>query len=312
MTSPRIVFFGTPEFACTILQALIDEKYHIAAVVSQPDKPVGRKHIIVKTPVHALADDNGIPVLQPDKLRAEADAVLAYEPELIVTCAYGQIVPEKILNAPRLGCVNIHPSLLPKYRGGAPIHHAILNGDEKTGVCLMEMVKKMDAGRVFACHEVGITPDMTAAELDVLLKEESVRIIKEELPRYIRGELPGVEQDEEKVVLAPNISREMEQIHFQEEEINSLYNHVRGLIDWPISYGVLEGKRYKFYKARKEIREHAYQPGEVLGFENGAMKIAARGGILLVLELQPEGKKPMKAEQFANGAGRSLVGKVFE
>ena len=173
MNSPRIVFFGTPEFACTVLQALIDEEYNIVAAVSQPDKPVGRKHIIESTPVHALAEKYGIPVVQPDKLRQQADEVLAYDPELIVTCAYGQIIPQTILEYPRLGCVNIHPSLLPKYRGGAPIHHAVLNGDEKTGVCLMEMVNKMDAGRVYACHEVMIGEDMTTAELEEILKEES-------------------------------------------------------------------------------------------------------------------------------------------
>lgn len=312
MTSPRIVFFGTPEFACTVLQALIDEQYQIAAVVSQPDKPVGRKHEIVSTPVHALAEANGIPVLQPEKLRAAADEVLAFDPELVVTCAYGQIVPEAILSYPRLGCVNIHPSLLPKYRGGAPIHHAILNGDDRTGVCLMEMVKKMDAGRVYACHEVAIGEDMTTEELDRILKEESIRIIKEELPRYIAGELEGIEQDEEGVVLAPNISREMEQVHFQQEEVSDLYNHIRALIDWPISYGIIEGKRVKFYQARKEIREHGHAPGEVLGFEKGAMMIAARGGIIKIYELQPEGRKRMSAEQFANGAGRSMIGKVFE
>lgn len=312
MTKPRIVFFGTPEFACTVLQALIDEGHQVVAAVSQPDRPVGRKHLIVRTPVHALAEENGIPVLQPEKLRDEADAVLAYDPELIVTCAYGQIVPESILKYPRLGCVNIHPSLLPKYRGGAPIHHAVLNGDDRTGVCLMEMVKKMDAGRVFACHEVKIGEDMTSEELDLKLKEESIRIIREELPRYIAGELEGIEQDEEKVVFAPNISREMEQVHFQEEDVNTAYNHIRALIDWPISYGMLEGKRIKFYKARKEIREHSHVPGEVLGFAEGAMEIAAKGGIIKIYELQPEGKKRMSADQFANGAGRGLNGKVFE
>ena len=312
MKDPRIVFFGTPDFACTVLQALIDGNYQVVAAVSQPDRPVGRKHVIMPTPVHALAEENSIPVLQPEKLRQEADEILAYQPDLIVTCAYGQIVPDTILQYPQLGCVNIHPSLLPKYRGGAPIHHAILNGDDRTGVCLMEMVRKMDAGRVFACHEVAIGEDMTTAELEVILKEESIRIINEELPRYIAGELEGIEQDEEHVVLAPNISREMEQVRFAKEDVNTAYNHIRGLIDWPVSYGVLEGRRYRFYKAAKQIKAHDNTPGEVLGYENGAMNIAAKGGIIKIYELQPEGKKPMGADQFANGAGRSLVGKVFE
>ncbi len=312
MSNERIMFFGTPEFACCILQALIDEKYNVIAVVSQPDKPVGRKHRIEPTPVHALAAKYGIDVLQPEKLRDDMDQILAYQPDLIVTCAYGQFVPVKILEAPRLGCVNIHPSLLPKYRGGAPIHHAILNGDKETGVCLMEMVKAMDAGRVWARTVLPIGDDETQAELSARLETASVQLLKEALPKYIAGELEGEPQDEAGVVIAPNIPRELEKVSFQEEDLTKIYNHIRALIDWPVSYGVVDGKRMKFYRVRKQETEHQAQIGEVLGFEKGAMKVACRGGILLVQELQPEGKKRMDAQSFANGAGRELIGKVFE
>ena len=312
MSDERIVFFGTPEFACAILQALIDEKYNVVAAVSQPDKPVGRKHRIEPTPVHALADKYGIPVVQPDRLRDSAEEILSYKPDLIVTCAYGQFVPSVILNAPALGCVNIHPSLLPKYRGGAPIHHAILNGDQETGVCLMEMVKAMDAGRVWARTVLPVGPDETQCELSARLEEASVKLLKESLPKYIAGELEGEPQNDEDAVIAPNIPRELELVSFRKEKLDSLYNHIRALIDWPVSYGMIEGKRVKFYKVRKENCDHNEEPGKVLGFKAGAMRIAADGGVLLVYELQPEGKKRMDANAFANGAGRELVGKVFE
>ena len=312
MENIRIVFIGTPEFACPILQTIHDEGYEVIAAVSQPDRPVGRKHIITPTPVHALADRLNIPVLQPEKLSREYQPVIDLEPDLIVTCAYGQFVPSALLAAPRYGCLNIHPSLLPKYRGGAPIHHAVWSGDEETGVCLMEMVKAMDAGKVYARKVLSIGPDETTAELSERLVEAGCALIREALPAYLRGELPGEEQDESGVVLARNISREDEQVHFSEEGISELYNHVRALIDWPVAYGVLDGKRVKFLKARKEIREITGEPGTVLGFRDHAMEVACRGGVLRVLELQMEGKGKMSADAFANGAGRSLIGHRFE
>ena len=309
---PRIIFFGTSQFACRILQELIDEGQNIAAVVSQPDKPVGRRHTIEKTPVHALAEQYGIPVIQPVKLRAEADSILALEPELIVTCAYGQFVPEIILNAPKYGCLNVHPSLLPKYRGGAPVHRAVMNGDKETGVCLMQMVKAMDAGKVYACCRREILPDMTTEELNLVLEEDAALLLRENLPLYLEGKLPGTEQDEAGVVLAPNISREDEMVRFAEEDVHQAYNHIRALIDWPISYGVVNGKRIKFYRARKEEAAHSCETGTVTGFENGGMRIACKGGFVDILELQMEGKNRMSADAFANGAGRSLIGKQFE
>ncbi len=312
MENIRIMFFGTPVFACSILEMLMREKYNIVAAVCQPDRPVGRKHIIQATPVHAMAEENNIPVLQPEKLKDEADLIQSYEPDLIITCAYGQFIPTKILKMPKYGCLNIHPSLLPKYRGGAPVHHAVMNGDTETGVCLMEMVKEMDAGKVYARCVVPIGEDMTTEELNLELEKAAAQLLKENLPKYLRGELPGEEQDENGVVIARNISREEEQVHFSEEDVCQAYNHIRALIDWPVSYGMIEGKRVKFFKARKEIKEVSAEPGEVLGFRNGAMEIACKGGIVRIQELQPEGKSRMTADAFANGAGRALVGKKFD
>ena len=312
MRNERIVFFGTPAFAVGILKMLLDEKYIVVAAVSQPDRPVGRKHKIEKTPVKVLCEEYGIPCMQMDHLKDEVDQVLAYEPDVIVTCAYGQIVPSSILDYPRLGCINIHPSLLPKYRGGAPMHFAILNGDAVTGVSLMEMTAKMDAGKVYAQVELPIGKDETEAELEPRLLEASIGLLRENLPLYLDGKLPGVEQDETRVTFCHNISREMEKVFFQSEEVHTLYNHIRGLIDWPVPYGVVEGKRVKFYAVRMEEKDTGKPAGEILGFKDHAMEIAADGGLIRVLELQMEGKKRMSADAFANGYSAEMRGKRFD
>lgn len=311
MRKERVVFFGTPEFAVAILNTLIEEKYQVVAAVSQPDRPVGRKHRIVPTPVHQVCIDHSIPCIQPQKLSDSRDEILAYEPDLILTCAYGQFVPSSILNYPKYGCLNIHPSLLPKYRGGAPIQHAVMNGDQETGVCLMEMTKAMDAGKIYACRHVSIGPDETFAQVNQRLMQVSCQMLREALPQYLDGKLPGEEQDETKVVIAPNITREEERVSFQKEDLDHIYNHIRGLIDWPVAYGMIDGKRFKFHKVRKENKPVSEKPGTVIGFADHAMEIACQGGILRVLEMQPEGKKKMDADAFKNGYADEVIGKVF-
>ena len=312
MKDLRVIFMGTPVFACSVLEALIEEKYNVVLAVSQPDKPVGRHHQVVSTPVHELADKYGIPVLQPERLREETEKILEYAPDLIVTCAYGQFVPEVILNYPKYGCLNIHPSLLPKYRGGAPVHHAVWNGDTETGVALMEMIKKMDAGKVYAVKRVPIGPDETTEELNLRLMEVSKELIREALPEYLEGNLPGTEQEEEKATIARNISKEDECISFKKEDLHQVYNHIRALIDWPVAYARINNKRLKIYRAEIREGECTEETGKILGFRDGAMEVACTGGILRILELQPEGKKRMKAADFANGAGRALAGSCFE
>ncbi|MBF1118331.1 MAG: methionyl-tRNA formyltransferase [Solobacterium sp.] len=312
MKQTRIIFFGTTEFASGILQTLIDEGYNVVAVVSQPDKPVGRKHTIQMTPTHVLADQYQIPVIQPDLLKEHVDDVLRYEPELILTCAYGQFVPVRILEYPRLGCINVHPSLLPKYRGGAPIHHAVMGGETETGVCLIQMTKAMDAGDIYARVTTPLGKDETMAELNERLLVLSKQLVKENLEDYIAGKLMGEPQDDSKVILGLNITKEEEKVQFAVEDVQTLYNHIRGLIDWPMPYGVVDGKRMKFCKVRMRKEDHQVKPGEILGFKNHAMEVASIGGIIEVYELQPEGKSKMTADAYANGAGRNMIGKVFE
>ena len=312
MKQTRIIFFGTTEFASGILQTLIDEGYNVVAVVSQPDKPVGRKHTIQMTPTHALADQYQIPVIQPDLLKEHVDDVLRYDPELILTCAYGQFVPVRILEYPRLGCINVHPSLLPKYRGGAPIHHAVMGGETETGVSLIQMTKAMDAGDIYSRVVTPLGKDETMAELNQRLLVLSKQLVKANLEDYIAGKLVGEPQDESKVILGLNITKEEEKVQFAKEEVQTLYNHIRGLIDWPMPYGMVDGKRIKFCKVRMRKEDHQAKPGEILGFKNHAMEVASIGGIIEVYELQPEGKSRMTADAYANGAGRNMIGKVFE
>ena len=312
MNDLNVVFFGTPSFACAALQALLDEGYHVIAAVSQPDKPVGRKHVLQKTPVKEFAEDRGIAVIQPVRLKESPEEVLALSPDLIVTCAYGQMIPEAILKAPKFGCLNIHPSPLPKYRGGAPVQRAVMNGDTETEVCLMEMAMRMDSGRVFARIPVRIGDDMTASGLFEALKPAVRELIHTALPLVLDGTLSGEEQDESRVILARNIAREEEKVSFREEAMPSLYNHIRGLIDDPMPYGILDGKRIKFCRVSKTDEISSEPAGTILGFTKDAMKIAAAGGTLLVHELQPEGKQRMKASDYYNGAGRAALGKQFE
>ena len=312
MKQIRIIFFGTTEFASGILQTLIDEGYNVVAVVSQPDKPVGRKHTIQMTPTHVLADQYQIPVIQPDLLKEHVDDVLRYEPELILTCAYGQFVPVRILEYPRYGCINVHPSLLPKYRGGAPIHHAVMGGETETGVSLIQMTKAMDAGDIYARVTTPLGKDETMAELNQRLLVLSKQLVKDNLEDYIAGKLVGEPQDDNKVILGLNITKEEEKVQFAVEDVQTLYNHIRGLIDWPMPYGVIDGKRIKLCKVRMRKEDHQARPGEILGFKNHAMEVASIGGIIEVYELQPEGKSRMTADAYANGAGRNMIGKVFE
>lgn len=312
MNQTRIMFFGTPEFAVSILQTLIDMKANVVAVVSQPDRPVGRKHIIEPTPVHALANTYNIPCIQPEKLTESKEEIFSYKPELILTCAYGQFVPNSILSYPKLGCINIHPSLLPRYRGASPMQYALLNGDKETGVSIMEMTKEMDAGKVYAQCKLIIGEDETLSELSSRLNQASCQLLKDSLQDYIDGKLPGTPQSEEGLVIAPSISKEQERLHFQLEDIDTLYNHARALIDWPTPYALLEGKRVKFYKVRKENKQINHQSGTILGFEDHAMLVACKNGILKVYELQYEGKKRMDADAFKNGYAKEVIGKVFD
>ena len=223
----KIVFMGTPDFAVNVLQGLIDSNYDVVGVVSQPDKEVGRKRILTPTPVKEVALKYNIPVFQPIKIRNEYDDILALEPDLIVTCAYGQIIPKEILDYPRLGCINVHGSLLPKLRGGAPIHHAIMDGLEETGITIMYMDVSMDSGDIISQRSIPITESDNVGILWDKLSLLGRDLLIDTLPSIIDGTNERIKQDESLVTFGFNVKREEEHIDFNKTS-REVFNHVRG------------------------------------------------------------------------------------
>ena len=305
----RVLFMGTPDFAVSLLHALLESDVEVVAVVSQPDKPIGRKQMMTPTPVNRCALEQGIPVYQPLKIKELTQFIVELKLDLIVTCAYGQFIPSTILETPRFKAVNVHASLLPKYRGGAPIHKALINGEKETGVTLMRMVKQMDAGDILAMQVVPITEDDDVGSLHDKLMVAGSQLLKAQLPNLFNQELPSFPQDESLVSYAYNITPAEEFISFN-RDVKQVYNHIRGLSPWPIGYGLINGKKLKLIKAFKMIEEHPYLGGEFVSYENG-LKIACNGGFVVITQCQFEGKEKMDAGAFYNGLGKSLLHGIF-
>lgn len=306
----RVLFMGTPEFAVSILNCLLESDIELVGVVSQPDKPVGRKQILTPTPVKKLALDRHIPVYQPEKVKELAETILALNLDLIVTCAYGQFIPSSILEAPKYGCVNVHASLLPKYRGGAPIHKALINGETETGVTLQKMVKKMDAGNMIDTIKVRITEDDDVGSLHDKLKVAGAALLKAKLPDLFQANVLSLPQDESQVTFAYNITPEEEFVSFK-RDVCVVYNQIRGLSPWPIGHGLINGKKLKLIKAFKIVEAHEYPLGEFVAFEKGLM-IACQNGFVVITHCQYEGKERMDAAAFYNGLGKTLIHGFFE
>lgn len=310
MKKERIIFMGTPEFACAILKQLIDDRYSIVAVVSQPDKKVGRKQVVEQTPVKELALQHNILVLQPLQITKDYQAILDLQPDVIITCAYGQFIPTQVLEAPTYGSINVHASLLPKLRGGAPIHWAIINGEQESGVSIMRMIKKMDAGAVMAQSHVAILPKDTTGTLYDKLKESGAKLLHESLPKLIDGTATFVDQDETQATFGFNIKKEEEKIDF-DQDATIVYNHIRGLIPTPAGYALLQGKKVKFHKVHCVSEEHSYASGELIGWMDDGYAIAAKHGFIIMEELQIEGKGKIDAKAFYNGNGKAWIGQRF-
>jgi methionyl-tRNA formyltransferase len=298
----RIVFMGTPDFAVPSLEALIAENYHVVAVVTQPDRPKGRKKELTPPPVKVAAQKHNIPVFQPEKLRdpEAVQTVLDLKPDLIVTAAYGQILPEEILKAPRLGCINVHASLLPKYRGGAPIHRAIMDGEKETGVTIMYMVKALDAGDMIAQRAVPITERDHVGSMHDKLSRVGADLLKEVLPRLIKGEIQAVPQDESLATYAPNIRREDEKMDWT-RSAEELARQVRGLHPWPVAFTLWKGKPFKIWWAEPSKETAEGTPGTVKRVEEDGIAVATGEGTLILKEVQPSGKKRMSVEEFVRG-----------
>lgn len=307
----RILFMGTPEFACGILSCLVDHHYQVVGVVSQPDKKVGRKQILTPTPVKKLACELNLPVFQPEHIQDLYEELKALNLDCIVTCAYGQIIPEEILKLPKIRCINVHASLLPKYRGGAPIHKAIIQGETESGVSIMEMVKKMDAGAVCHVKKVEITKEDTMGTLHDKLMVCGQQALLEVFDDVLNGTAVFVEQNESEATFAWNVSKEEEKIDFTKNSME-IYNQIRGLIPVPVGYAYLDGKKMKFHEVSLLEKASSQEKGTILGIENDYLLVSLTDFILQVKVLQPEGKQKMTARDYFNGQGKKIIGKKFE
>ncbi|WP_431029428.1 methionyl-tRNA formyltransferase [Lysinibacillus sp. LZ02] len=311
----KVVFMGTPAFSAPILRMLHEEGYHILAVVTQPDRPVGRKKILTPPPVKEEAVRLGLPVIQPEKLRGseELQQIIGLGADLIITAAFGQILPKELLDAPRLGCINVHASLLPQYRGGAPIHQAIIDGQKATGVTIMYMAEKLDAGDIISQREIMIEDIDHTGSMFEKLSEVGRELLKETLPSIIDGTNARIVQDESLVTYASNISREQERIDWT-KGARTIYNQVRGLHPWPVAYTTFEAANVKIWWAQVGATAHDREPGEVVAIHKDRFEVATgAGGTLAVLDLQPAGKKRMTAEEYLRGTGSKLqIGDRFE
>ena len=310
---PRVVFMGTPEFAVPILEALI-EKYQVVGIVTQPDKEVGRNKEIKFSPIKEVGIKHMILVLQPTKIREQYEEVLALDPDIIVTCAYGQIIPREMLNYPKFGCINVHASLLPKLRGGAPIHRAIINGFRKTGITIMYMNEGMDTGDIITSREIPIEDTDTAASLHDKLSILGRDLLIDTLPSILDGTNSRTKQEESEATYGFNISREDERISFDKTS-RQIFNQIRGLNSWPGAYTTYEGKILKVWESRiGSTFDISKVNGEIVAIYNDGFGVKTSDGEIIFTLVQPEGKKKMDAGSFINGEQNkgSIIGKVLK
>ena len=301
----KLIFMGTPDFSAAVLKGLLDDSnYDVLAVVTQPDRAVGRKKEIKMTPVKEVALAHNLPVYQPEKMSGseEMAELMTLGADGIVTAAFGQFLPTKLLDSVDFA-VNVHASLLPKYRGGAPIHYAIINGEEEAGVTIMEMVKKMDAGDMIAKASTPITDDDNVGTMFEKLAVIGRDLLLKTLPDYIAGNIKPEPQDESKATFSPNITPEEERIDWN-KSARDVFNHIRGLYPWPVAHTLLDGKRFKIYEAT--LAEGHGKPGEIIEKGKKSLVVATGDGAISLKTVQPAGKPRMNIVDFLNGVGRKL------
>lgn len=294
----KIVFMGTPDFAVPCLQALLDHGETVVGVFTQSDKPKGRGYQMTPPPVKELAVSKGIPVFQPKTLRDEAvfEELKALDPELIVVVAYGKILPKNVLDLPKFGCINVHASLLPKYRGAGPIQWAILNGEKVTGVTTMYMGEGIDTGDMLEKASLEIGPDETADELRDRLSRLGAELLISTVEKAEKGELHPEPQNDAEVTRAPMLTREMSLLDFSKPAVE-IHNQIRGLSSWPAAYTVYQGKRMKVYRSR--LAAGKGEPGQLL--DPKRFIVACGEGAVELTEVQYEGSRKMSGEEFLRG-----------
>lgn len=305
-----IVFMGTPEFAVPVLQGLL-ENYKIRAVVTQPDRPGNHGKINI-SPIKKLALEHAILVLQPESIKEDYQEIINLNPDIIITCAYGQIIPRQLLEIPRLGCINVHASLLPKLRGGAPIHKAIIEGHSKTGITIMYMNNKMDEGDIITQREIPILDDDTASSLHDKLSILGKELLLETLPSIINGTNSRTPQDSSLATYAFTLRKEDEKLNFDKTK-RQLYNQIRGLNSWPGSYCIFEGKVLKVWEAYITENYPIGFNGQIIAIYKDGIGVKVSNGEIVFKVVQLEGKTKMNAIDFYNGLkNKDIVGKVLQ
>lgn len=299
----NVIFMGTPDFAVPTLQMLIDEGHKISAVVTQPDRPKGRGNKVLMPPVKELALAHDLEVLQPERVKGNEEFLMhikALNPDVIVVVAYGQILPVSVLEVPKLGCINIHGSLLPKYRGAAPIQWSVLNGEAVTGVTIMYMDKGMDTGDMLYKKEMVLAEDETYVSLHDKMKDVGADALKEAWPLIISGGKDREKQNDEEATYAPMIQKALGEIQWGKpnHEIDAL---VRGLNPWPVAYTYYDGQMMKVWKVSKEIGQTEYAPGTILEVDKLGIHVQTGNGILIIEEIQAPNKKRMPVSEYIKG-----------
>lgn len=297
----NIVFMGTPDFAVPSLKMLI-ENYNVKAVFTQPDKPKGRGKKMAFSPVKEVAVQNNITVYQPIKLKDDISMIEELKkinPDFVIVVAFGQILTKEVLDIPKYGCINLHGSLLPMYRGAAPINWAIIKGEKISGNTTMLMDVGLDTGDMLLKDEINISEEMTAGELYDILKERGSNLLKDTIDKMVRGELKGEKQPDE-TFYAKMLDKKIAVINWHETAKN-IHNLIRGLNPWPIAYTYYNGQQMKIYESKMLNEEHNKEEGTIIDVSKDGMKVACKGGVLLVKKVQFPNGKPLTIEQYING-----------
>lgn len=297
-----MVFMGTPDLAATVLQSLLDAEYTVSAVVTQPDKPKGRGKAMSCSPVKELAVEKGIPVLQPERAKDEVfiEELRSYKPDIIIVAAYGKILPKAILDMPEFGCINVHTSLLPDYKGAAPIQWAILNGEKETGVTIMYMDEGCDTGDIISAETLSIADDETGGGLHDKLAVLGGELLVRTLPSVLDGSCSRTPQEKGVGRYVSIIDKSLGNLDFSRPAAE-LERYIRGLDPWPCAFTKLDGKLLKLWKAYVTDEHTESVPGTVLAGDKKALRVQTGEGVLAITELQPEGKRRMKTEEYLNG-----------
>lgn len=311
MKDIKVVFMGTPSFAVPVLEKLI-ENYNVIMVVCQPDRAKDKKGNIIYPPVKELALKNNIEVYQPLKLSSEYEHIIEKNPDIIITCAYGQILPSSLLDYPKYGCINVHGSLLPRLRGGAPIHHAIINGDKETGITIMYMDKKMDAGDIISQRSIEIKNTDNLDSIYSSLSTLGSELLIETLPSIINGTNNRIKQNENEVTFGYNISKEDELINFNDLAIN-IFNKVRGLCSIPGASCYYNGKRLKIYEVEVTNKLSKDIPGKIVEVNKDSLVVTTKDYLIKIKDIKLEGKKRCMVSEYLNGIHdkSSLLGGIL-